>query len=563
MKKHLALSILSASLLTVLTNNHLYAQCNSQPCQVPTPSMNAQDACILPNPGALDCHFGATTLTAPESFPPFWCTTIENNHFFAFVADAPILTFEICTFDCISGEGIQAAILYTTDCVNFEFVSPCLGNISSGTCQNLSANGLNPGVTYYLMIDGSAGALCDYSINGVNPAINGPINGLCLPDTSASTYSASTVSTWTINPPSAGNIQGNPISASVDIIWAETGPAQVCAKSISCQDAPNQCLDVVIGEDVQSTEMVELCQNHTVECAGQTFSNGGIYTVALPSYLGCDSIVTCMVQVIPTVATTQTVQMCQGGSVFCAGEEFFSPGLFPVTFSTAQGCDSVVQCIVSVVPIITVNLGTQIICQGACFQLGDSLYCNSGSYVQVFNSTLGCDSIVSFNLVVLTTNTAANIQTPQGQTITCINPSLTLQGINLPNVAHFWKNSQGDTLSTAASFTITTPGNYTHQVVLSQGGTSCEATKKILIKQNNTPPPVTATGGTLDATHPTVQLVGHSIISGVTYLWTGPNGFTSILKKPIVSVPGFYTLTVTNPQTGCSNSITVEVIMMV
>jgi hypothetical protein len=91
------------------------------------------------------------------------------------------------------------------------------------------------------------------------------------------------------------------------------------------------------------------------------------------------------------------------------------------------------------------------------------------------------------------------------------------------------------------------------------GGANCAAEAKILIKQNNNPPPVTAMGGILDANHPTVQLKGNSIISGVTYHWTGPNGFASNLKKPIVSVPGIYTLTVTYPPTGCSNMVTVEV----
>lgn len=562
MKNHLPLPILSTLLLTLLFNNHLNAQCNSQPCQIPTPSADAQEACILPSPSALDCYYGATTPSIPVSFPPTWCTSIENNHFFAFTADAPTASFEICTFDCTQGNAVQAAILETSDCINFQFVSPCLGNIQSGSCQALMASGLNPGQVYYLMIDGSAGALCDYAINGAIPTIYNHTGTACIPSLSSSTYSTSTVSMWTILPPTAGSIQGNPISASVNIVWAEAGPAQVCAKSLSCLNAPTECIDIIVYEHVESTETVELCQNYTVDCAGQTFSSPGNYTVTLGSYLGCDSVVNCIVTVIPTVHTNESVHMCQGESVMCAGEEFFAPGNFPVTLPAYQGCDSVVHCIVSVVPTILVNLGAKYICEGSCFQVGDSLYCTAGSYVQILNSSLGCDSIVSFELVVLTTNNAANFQAPQGQTLTCANPSLSLHGINQPNLAHFWKNTQGDTLSTASSFTVNTPGNYIHQVVLSQGGTTCEASKKILIKLNNTPPPVTAMGGTLDATHPTVQLMGHSIISGVTYSWTGPNGFTSSQKKPIVSVPGFYTLTVTYPQTGCSNTITVEVIMM-
>jgi hypothetical protein len=165
-----------AILLLTFWNVRAFAQCNPNPCQLPTPEPDAHDACILPNPDALDCYFGATWASTPVTQPPTWCTTVENNHFFAFTADAPTATFTICTYGCGSGAAIQAAVLSTPSCDNldFTFVSPCLGNIASGTCQDLVANGMVPGQNYYLMIDGNAGAQCDYSINGVNPTINGP-----------------------------------------------------------------------------------------------------------------------------------------------------------------------------------------------------------------------------------------------------------------------------------------------------------------------------------------------------------------------------------------------------
>lgn len=561
MKKHNLLPVLLFILLNPGFQLHVTAQCNPNPCTVPTPSVNAQDACVLPDPWAFNCYYGATTFDAPVSFPPSWCTTIENNHFFGFTADAPEATFEICTYACSSGSGIQAAVLSSFDCINFSFVSPCLGNITYGTCQTLVASNLTPGEVYYLMIDGNAGAICDYTINGADPTIFGQPDGLCLPN-AAATYSTQTVSTWSIDPPTAGAIQGNPVSNTVNIIWAESGPAKVCATSLICPDAPEFCLNVLIGENVTSSQTVQLCENHTVDCAGQTFANAGNYTVILPAASGCDSTVNCMITVIPTINTNQNAQMCQGGSAFCAGEEFFAPGNYPVTLPSWLGCDSVVHCLINVVPTVIVQLDPKYICEGSCFQLGDSMYCNPGNYTRVFQSSLGCDSIINFNVIVIPFNTTADIQAPQGQTITCAHPTLPIQSSNNPAATHIWKNFVGDTLGQGNAITVGTPGLYTHETKVTIGGASCIDQAKILIKQNNMPPPVTASGGTIDAAHPTVQLMGHSIISGVTYHWTGPNGFSSNLKKPIVSVPGFYTLTVTNPQTGCSNSITVEVTVM-
>ena len=39
-------------------------------------------------------------------------------------------------------------------------------------------------------------------------------------------------------------------------------------------------------------------------------------------------------------------------------------------------------------------------------------------------------------------------------------------------------------------------------------------------------------------------------------MWTGPNNFTSNLQNPSVSVPGTYTLKVTNPANGCTTTAT-------
>jgi len=73
----------------------------------------------------------------------------------------------------------------------------------------------------------------------------------------------------------------------------------------------------------------------------------------------------------------------------------------------------------------------------------------------------------------------------------------------------------------------------------------------------STPPDITATGGVL-ACQSAVTLNVSSSISGVTYNWTGPNGFTSTSKNPTVSALGTYTATVTTPG-GCTASQAVQV----
>ena len=378
-----------------------FSQCSGVQCDIPVPEPNAQDACILPAPSSLDCYYGATWPSTPVSFPPSWCTTIENNHFFAFTADATSASFDISVFGCAAGSGIQAAVLATTDCINFTFVSACLGNIASGTSVTLTASPLVPGENYYLMIDGNAGAQCDYAINGSVPDVSGPPDGICIPSSPNSVFTTQAPSLWTIIPPSAGNIVGPTNGSSIIVQWVEPGPAQVCAANAQCPDAPIDCFDVIVGEDVNVQEDVNLCENHTVECAGQTFSSAGSFMVNLNTYLNCDSIVNCVVHLIPTAHHDEFVNICQNGSATCADQDFFAPGNYPVMFTGDNGCDSIVDCHLVLVPTYYSPVKMVNLCGPTDYQVCDVFYNESGLYTEVCTGYLGCDSIINTNLAIM------------------------------------------------------------------------------------------------------------------------------------------------------------------
>ncbi|MBN8679448.1 MAG: gliding motility-associated C-terminal domain-containing protein [Chitinophagales bacterium] len=529
------------------------SQCNPAGCVTPSPSVDATQACILPSPDNLDCYFGTTTFDPPVSLPPSWCTSVENNHFFAFTADAPTAVFEICTYGCAQGGAIQAAVLSTADCINFQFVSPCLGNIPTNSCQTLTASNLTPGENYYLMIDGNAGAVCDYSINGVNPTINGPTGGMCLPSATLSNYNTNTISNWTINPPSAGNIIGPSTSQNIVVQWLEPGPAEVCAQSILCPNAPNLCLPIFVGEDVEMDEEYSVCQGYEVECAGEMFSAQGTFPVALPSFLGCDSVINCRITVIPTVFSTERAYMCPGGSTTCAGEEFFAAGNYPVTLQAWQGCDSVVTCQIQVVPIYSSPMMNINLCGPATYQVCDEIYDESGIYATVCTGYLGCDSIVNINLAIMEPNAviappaildcAGNLVITldgSGSSINTAQGGATVFNWSGPGIIGF--NNQ-------PTVQVNQPGEYCLIVRHSRGGVFCQDTACVTVLQDAGIPqlPVmtgesfpcvgethvysaTATGNppptsfvwTLPGNHPFTQLTPNSI--SVTWTANTPVG---------------------------------------
>jgi len=73
-------------------------------------------------------------------------------------------------------------------------------------------------------------------------------------------------------------------------------------------------------------------------------------------------------------------------------------------------------------------------------------------------------------------------------------------------------------------------------------------------------PQVTATGNTITCAQLSAPLASSSDIAGSTFLWTGPNNFTSQIPNPTVTIPGTYALLVTTPNS-CTTTATVAVLI--
>ena len=100
----------------------------------------------------------------PASEPlEFSCGTTHNNLFFAFCPSQEDVQFNISPANCTRGLGIQAVIYQTDDCRNFE-EKMCVTRAQMSTLR-LDFTGI-PGENYILMIDGNAGDVCDFIVQG-------------------------------------------------------------------------------------------------------------------------------------------------------------------------------------------------------------------------------------------------------------------------------------------------------------------------------------------------------------------------------------------------------------
>jgi gliding motility-associated-like protein len=136
------------------------------------------------------------------------------------------------------------------------------------------------------------------------------------------------------------------------------------------------------------------CSGSTVTYAGQQLSPGEVEEFIFTSSNGCDSVVTVTVSGWPTYAVPMTLSACAGTTVTYAGEQL-SPGeVKDFTFSTVNGCDSIVTVTVASFPNFEkeVNLQT---CTGTVLTYNGQSLAPGSTTVFDLTTIHGCDSTVT------------------------------------------------------------------------------------------------------------------------------------------------------------------------
>lgn len=155
-----------------------------------------------------------------------FCGSIENNSWLSFVADATTSVLNVYVSNCSTAYGIQMEVYTTTDCYNFTSVSNCW-NPASVVSGTITATGLTPGQTYYLMIDGNAGCVCDYIISaasGVFTLDAGPDATICEGQSTTLNASGATSYTWSPSTGLSDSTSANPVaSPTVTTTYTLTG----------------------------------------------------------------------------------------------------------------------------------------------------------------------------------------------------------------------------------------------------------------------------------------------------------------------------------------------------
>ncbi|WP_460474346.1 Ig-like domain-containing protein, partial [Emticicia fontis] len=349
--------------------------------------------------------------------------------------------------------------------------------------------------------------------------------------------------------------------------------------------------------------------------SGSTFNTPSISTTTT-YYVECNfgclssrSAVTATVNANPTATATGDIE-CEGSTIVLAstggtsynwaGPNGFTSnlqnptiangttgmsGLYTVTVTNAAGCTATATASVLVKPIPGAPGGSDVARCGAGTVTLAATGC-SGTYTWYANAT------TSTSLVTGATYTTPSISTTTSYYVSCtlngcvsdtrgtinaivttppaapnaVNGSrcgtgtVTLSANSCAGTYAWYAASTGGTsLGTGSSFTTPSISSTTTYYVECTYG--CVSTRAAATATINALPTITTTGDN--------ECEGSTIVlgasGGVSYSWSGPNGFTSNLQNPTIAngttaMSGLYTVTVTNAA-GCSASATASVLV--
>ncbi|HXH19099.1 MAG TPA: T9SS type A sorting domain-containing protein [Chitinophagales bacterium] len=159
---------------------------------------------------------------------------------------------------------------------------------------------------------------------------------------------------------------------------------------------------------VKSTSVrVIICAGETHFAGGEFQSSPGIYYDTFTAENGCDSIAATLLSVLPVRVISVNKAICQGETYYAGGQNQSASGVYYDTLIAANGCDSIIITHLTVLPELAMTMNVSI-CDNETYYAGGAFRNRTGTYVDTLATQAGCDSIIITNLTVLKTFSQTN-----------------------------------------------------------------------------------------------------------------------------------------------------------
>lgn len=154
---------------------------------------------------------------------------------------------------------------------------------------------------------------------------------------------------------------------------------------------------------VTLSDTIQFCLGDSVNIGGIVYSAAGTVIDTLPgSGAGCDTIIQYTLLVLEPPTRAETVLFCPGSSVTIGGNIYTGPGIVTDTLPTINGtCDTVITYTLALLPYPT-SSETLALCPGESVTIGGISYTAPGAAVDTLPGVNGgCDTIVTYTLELL------------------------------------------------------------------------------------------------------------------------------------------------------------------
>ena len=294
--------------------------------------------------------------------------------------------------------------------------------------------------------------------------------------------------------------------------------------------------------------------NPTISNASTAMS--GVYTVVVTeTATGCTALATTTVAVRLPSASDTTAVACETFDWYEHHNITESCDNLTHTFTNAAGCDSVVTLKLTIYkPVHTAVSHEQC---GGTYTWNGTTYNTSGTYIHGHDDDHHCWQVDTLHLTI--NPVPVNPTLTADNNTSCLEPNGSIT-VTYPLGSVYTYSLNGGEFQTEAEFTGLSGGDYTVAVQNEYGCVSASPISLIDIGST-----VTATA---TATSPClggdIQLTSETETTGVTFAWTGPNGFTSNFQNPVIgnattAKSGDYIVVVTETATGCTAADTATV----
>ena len=163
----------------------------------------------------------------------------------------------------------------------------------------------------------------------------------------------------------------------------------------------NQNVSVTIMVHPNEVEEVEhtICENDIYDFYGENVQTPGVYEHHTQTEFGCDKLIRLHLYNWDTYETPITDHFCQGEHYMFYDQAISTSGIYYHTLESAHGCDSVIKLNLIQDPSYEIELWEST-CEGGegYYYVGDYLQPSPYPYIYIFESVLGCDSVVSLHI---------------------------------------------------------------------------------------------------------------------------------------------------------------------